>query len=547
VGSWLVLNLIVNADYPASWVRATWFAPSWETSAIVLFLALWVTVRRPVPNLVHAGFATLLLCWAAFHGVDSFYRRFFNREFRAVIDAPPLPEAWTLLVTTDGFVSALVEMTLGALALVALAWLLYRTSKLNASALEQLIVWRAGTREPRPRRHAWLRSIVLVTVVMAGPGVLSLLSQDSTRPLGPMARAASEFTFFLDYPEIRAAARERFARLSERAVAPPALDALAGRDVSLILIESYGRGAVESQSHSAEVRTALQRLEDRLTERGRVTASAWMGPPTYGGGSWYAHATLTTGVKVWTPLDYSLLLDSDVVPLSRRMKSYGYHTVNVMPGTTRVWPEGSYFGFDELMYAWHFDYVGPTVGWGRFPDQLVLDQVRRKAAKTERPTYKEIKLVTSHAPWRAVPPVLEDWESIGDGALYNTLSVQHFDLKWSALEHAHGPYMATILYALDVVGDYVRRFEQEDAQAFVLGDHQPLSEASLSELWDVPVHIAGPAELVERFVEQGFTPGMYPSGERPALAMEEFLPLFLRSLSHGQTAAAPPLERPLVE
>src|SRR5690606_16688131 len=109
-----------------------------------------------------------------------------NREFRAIIDAPLLPEAWTLLVTTDGFVSALVEMGLGALGIIALAWLLYRTLKLNASAIERVVALRSGSLEPRPHPQAWLRSIVLVTVLMAGPGMLSLMSQSKERPLGPM-------------------------------------------------------------------------------------------------------------------------------------------------------------------------------------------------------------------------------------------------------------------------------------------------------------------------------------------------------------------------
>lgn len=525
VGLWLVLNLLLNADYPANAVSVAWFAPTWESCAVLCGYAMTIAWRRRVPAWVHVVSTALFVGWALFHTTDSFYRRYFNREFRAAIDASLLPEAWRLLVTTEGLASAAVEAALVVAAVATLSWLLYVVLKLLAS-LVACVLMKDAEQKPRKRR---LRAAGLICAALAPPALLHAAAKESATP-GAVERLALEVRFVLDYPEIREAARRRFASLSEQVSAPAELEVLAGRDVSLILIESYGRGAVESQQYAAAMQTALARLEGRLTERGAVTASAWLAPPTYGGGSWYAHATLTTGVKVWTPLDYALLLDSPILPLSRRMQSYGYHTINVMPGTTRVWPEGSFFGFDEHMYAWHFPYAGPWFGWGRMPDQLVLDQVRRRAANLPRPLYKEIKLVTSHAPWRAVPAVVEDWESIGDGELYHGLPGRHFDVKWSALEGAHEPYMETILYDLEVVGDYVRKFEAADALVVMLGDHQALREASLSESWDVPVYLAGPQEVVERFVAHGFSRGIHPSSQ--ALPMEAFLPLFLRCLSH---------------
>jgi hypothetical protein len=105
-------------------------------------------------------------------------------------------------------------------------------------------------------------------------------------------------------------------------------------------------------------------------------------------------------------------------------------------------------------------------------------------------------------------------------------------MKWSRLEQAHEPYVASIIYDLDVVGDYVRRFEADDALVFILGDHQPVKEASRSDLWDVPIHVAGPRDLVARFVESGgFTRGILPARDARPIPMEDFLPLFLRSLS----------------
>jgi hypothetical protein len=213
------------------------------------------------------------------------------------------------------------------------------------------------------------------------------------------------------------------------------------------------------------------------------------------------------------------------------MSRAGYRTVNVMPGTTQLWPEGSFYGFDEALYAKDFDYAGPSLGWGRFPDQYVLDQVRRRVAGKGAPLFKEIKLVTSHVPWRAVPSVISDWERIGDGSIYDRLFVQRFALKWSNLQNAHRPYLLSIIYDLDVLGEYVERFENPDSLVIVLGDHQPVREASLSDAWHVPLHVAGPRDLVSRFVRRGFEPGLRPAPDSEPLLMQQFLPLFLRTLS----------------
>jgi len=158
--------------------------------------------------------------------------------------------------------------------------------------------------------------------------------------------------------------------------------------------------------------------------------------------------------------------------------------------------------------------------------------VRRCCANGQESLYKELKLVSSHVPWRAVPPLVDDWNSIGTGDIYHRTATREYPTKWSHLEQAHEPYVASIIYDLDVVGDYVQRFEADDTLVFILGDHQPVKEASRSDLWDVPIHVAGPRDLVARFVASGrFTPGILPAQAARPLPMEDFLPLFLKSLS----------------
>jgi hypothetical protein len=66
----------------------------------------------------------------------------------------------------------------------------------------------------------------------------------------------------------------------------------------------------------------------------------------------------------------------------------------------------------------------------------------------------------------------------------------------------------------------------------ILGDHQPVSSVTgESSSWDVPVHIVSrdPA-LLQRFVAQGFHPGMDPARQAVG-AMHEFTGLMLCAFS----------------
>lgn len=522
---WLLLNLSVNATFPASDDFSSWLRPSWEVTLLIAGYAGWLACVGSLGRRTHAVVAALLVFVRLFRFVDGCYVYFFHREFKLAVDLPLLPESVRLLVTTDGPLLASAQIA-GALALLAaFGWLLFHALSLLERA-ESALLRRGQLSQRQPVSRASLGAFLL-----AGAGAVPLVEGRSDPGLA--SRLYAEARFFLEYPELRRGLLERFHRVAAaRQKAAHGLEALGGRNVSLVLVESYGRGALDSTTHQAEVERALARLWARLRERKLAVTSAWLRPPTYGGGSWFAHATLTTGVRVWAPLDYDLLLASDVMPLSRFMQRAGYSTLNVMPGTTRAWPQAGFYAFDRNLYARDFAYAGPWLSWGQFPDQYVLDQVRQRAAE-RRFSYKELKLVSSHAPWRAVPPVIHDWDAIRNGDIYHRAAgTREYSMKWSNLKQAHDPYIASIVYDLDVVGDFVRRYETDDTLVFILGDHQPVKEAAQSDLWDVPLHVAGPEDLVARFrATQGFAPGVRPPPNAEPLPMEEFLPLFLRVLS----------------
>ena len=88
------------------------------------------------------------------------------------------------------------------------------------------------------------------------------------------------------------------------------LPALAGRDVFLVFVESYGRSAHENPLYAPTVTATLGDAEARLAAAGLEARSAWLTSPVVGGQSWLAHATLLSGLAIDNEGRYRALLAS---------------------------------------------------------------------------------------------------------------------------------------------------------------------------------------------------------------------------------------------
>jgi hypothetical protein len=53
----------------------------------------------------------------------------------------------------------------------------------------------------------------------------------------------------------------------------------------------------------------------------------------------------------------------------------------------------------------------------------------------------------------------------------------------------------------------------------------------MDERADVPVHLIGPPELVEKAAAWGWTPGLIPEDTVPVIPMDEMRDLFIRTFS----------------
>ncbi|WP_244314178.1 alkaline phosphatase family protein [Pannonibacter tanglangensis] len=310
------------------------------------------------------------------------------------------------------------------------------------------------------------------------------------------------------------------------AAGPDLLSAVAGRDVIVIFVESYGRSALEDPRYSRLTGPRLAAIEQRLAAEGFAMASGWAGSPTVAGLSWLAHATLMSGLWVDSQARHDLLMSSRRPSLNRLFSDAGWHAAAVMPAIVMDWPEAAHYGYDAIFDAKALDYRGLPFNWVTMPDQYTLSAFERRVRAPMRaagtPVMAEIALISSHAPWTPVARLV-DWAQVGDGTIFNDQAAAGDPpaVVWADPERVRQHYIATVDYSLETLGDYIARFGGE-AVFVILGDHQPAAlvtgpDASRA----VPVHvISRDAGLVARFSADGFRPGLVPAADAPELPMD---------------------------
>jgi hypothetical protein len=329
----------------------------------------------------------------------------------------------------------------------------------------------------------------------------------------------------------RQASEDRFRELPAGAL----LGGLDGADVLLMYIESYGRSALEQERYAA---TLVPRLEDfarQLAAAGLVAASGWLTSPTVGGQSWLAHGTLESGLWISEQRRYDLLVIDDRLTLTKAFARAGYRAIAVKPAITLPWPEGASLGFERVYAAADLGYAGLPYNWVTMPDQYTLSVLERRERNGHaRPLFAEVSLISSHAPWTPIPPVLDDWSAIGDGAVFSRWAEMGDppEVVWRDPERVRHQYTLALDYVLRVLASYATNFADDRTLLILVGDHQPaplITGEGASR--DVPMHvISGSPELVEPFLEWGFTPGMQPA-DAPARRMDLFRDWFLEAFS----------------
>lgn len=316
---------------------------------------------------------------------------------------------------------------------------------------------------------------------------------------------------------------------------PPAhvnsrLSALRNAHVIVIFVESYGVSLLEEPEQRRAILPRFMTMEDRLRSAGYAIGSSQIVSPTFGGGSWRAHATLLTGFEARSERVYDALLQSNRPSLVQLLERRGYRTVAAEPGIQRLWPEGLFYGFDKIYDFKTLDYRGPAIGWWKVPDQYTLYRVFTEEILPARsPVFAKFSLIMTHIPYFPVPEYVSDWTRFDRGTAYEhgLHSVAH-DAYRDLLELSRW-YVASMQYELDILEGLLLNYVPDNSLVIVLGDHQPPKIATHdSHSWAVPMHVfSRRAELVRAFDSLGFEPTLVPTGP-PAMRMSEFLDGFLK-------------------
>lgn len=499
----LLAGLLLNAllVLPAWWregLISLWLSPeAWAVPALVALLG-----RHAGAGLLRILLAAVLALVIIAGLFDGLLQSVLSRPLNAWLDILMLAAGFHLIDGSMGRFAAVLASVLVALAALAVGWLCW---------------WLLSPQTQRRARTA-LAFLAAITVLLCLPwpglktlGVESQLVFQSRQQSGELRDTLATHQALEDArqdPEFRARA----------------LPGLAGRDVYLVLIESYGISALHQDRYAGHLLPLLEEWQDKLVDSGMSVASGQLEAPIRGGQSWLAQATVLSGLMLDNQWFYRRLLDTDIDLLTDDFSATGHSTLTVAPAIIMDWPEGKQLGFDSRYPADAMNYRGPRMGWATMPDQYTLYHFSERIRPAyPGPVFAQIALVSSHWPWTPQLQRLEDWSAIGHGEIFEPWRDQAESplALWMSPKRLRENYAEKLAYSLAVTFDWARQYLPEDALLIVLGDHQPASiitgRAAPAE---VPVHVISqdPALLVN-FRQRAFADGLLPDDDGQAADM----------------------------
>jgi len=438
----------------------------------------------------------------------------FRRPFNPVLDAGLVPAAWRLASGALGWPSALAVL----LATVLAGLFVARATWWATGEIARLAPVGRGA-----RALALAAAALVLVAPLPGEPRTARLAWDHLRDA---RQARADLASF----RLEAAA-------DPQAALPPGevLAALRGTDVLLVFVESYGRSALENPLYRSTVTAALSAAEAPLEAAGLGARSGYLASPVVGGQSWLAHASLLSGLTVSDQGRYRALLASPRRTLLHLAQAAGWETAAVMPAITLAWPEAAWFGYDRVLAAADLGYAGLPFNWVTMPDQFTLAALERKLLDPapRRAVFAEVALISSHAPWTPIPPLLP-WDALGDGRVFDPYAAAGDppDVVWRDPDRVRAQYLMSLDYVLRTLGEFALRRAARPTLVVVLGDHQPAAFVSGDETGrDVPLHVIGPPALLAHLDAWDLTPGLLPARHAPTWPMQAFRDRFLAAFA----------------
>ncbi|GAA1919256.1 CDP-alcohol phosphatidyltransferase family protein [Nocardioides marmoribigeumensis] len=506
-------------------VALVWAAPALPTVTrvpvealvlVALVLVLPGRVGRALAVTVGAVGGLLLVLKV----LDLGFRAVLDRDFRPVADWTYLPSAVGVLSDSVGGLAARAA-AVGAVVAAVTAVVLVPLATVRTCALAR--------RHPLPATRAVL-GLAAVALVTAPLGAGGLSSASARLAVAEVRTARAD----LHDRGVFAAqiARDPFGSVPGDHL----LQGLRGKDVLLVFVESYGRSAVQDSSYAPGIRAVLAAGSRRLGAAGYRSRSGFLTSPTFGAGSWLAHASVQSGLWVSGQRRYEQLLATRRLTLSTAFDRAGWRTLLDVPADTEDWPAGEHFyGVDQLHDSRDVGYRGPRFGYAPVPDQYTLDWFARHELTPgdRRPVMAEIDLVSSHHPWAPLPRLVP-WDRVGDGSVFHGMPQQGESAAevLADTRRVRSAYGRSVEYTLRTVVSFLAR-SGGDLVVVMLGDHQPHHYVSGAHPgYDVPVTlIAKDPAVVRRAAGWGWEPGLLPSRQAPVWRMDAFRDRFLAAFA----------------
>lgn len=311
------------------------------------------------------------------------------------------------------------------------------------------------------------------------------------------------------------------------------LTGLRGKDVLFTFIESYGRVALDDPQMAPEMDATLKEGTSSLKAAGFDSRSGWLKSPVAGAGSWLAHSTFLSGLWVKNQQRYRSLTTGDRETLTSYFQKTGaWRTVGIVPGVRKAWPEGKYFGLDNIYDSEHLGYHGPYFSWTPVPDQFSMEAFQRleHGKKDRDPIMAEIILASSHSPWSPVAHMI-DWEDLGDGSVFHQVKKEGTNPTevWKDPKRVRTEYRKAVEYSLHSVIEWLQRYGDDNTVLVFLGDHQPVPTVTRNSAnKDVPITIvARDPKVLDRVSGWGWTDGLKPADNAPTWGMDQFRDRFM--------------------
>ena len=521
-------------------------APELILAAVVVVLARGTNgsaapgERRGVApvRLVCAAILALLSIFAV---GETFTRAIYAEGFRPREELAFLPAFVAMVGVPRPLARSVVLLPIVALAWLALARLAYRGLAV-ATRYPVRSRRKRARRATLPRAALWALAIGVVgagaaSEIVAGPA-LSIRLVRALTPSRARFVTPPAFGSAAEAVPVQLRGREAGTHTPREVVPPPG-----ARDLTIIVVESYGRTVFTHPAHRERLAPLFARLDRSARDRGYRVRSGFLRSPAFGGRSWLADATILTGQWIADQSLYEQMfhsVDWSVVTAARDAGVVSFYSA---PGTT-YYEHGwqTLFPFDHSYIAGQHGYRGPVFDFGRLTDQYLLHHLagRRAALAPDRAALLVAILVSNHVPFRVVPPYVPDWNRLGDGSVYHNLERRTFENRWlSGGEYAHG-FAAGIEYSLQSAFGYVTEHARSGEVVIIVGDHQPrrpVSEERPTTM--VPFHlITRTAARLQPFEALATVDGWTPQPVERAQGLDVLAPLIARALAVDRAGAA---------